>query len=128
MINEDHNRNLESTSSTICILDPKISASTFSDEFVQDEEEAKASTQSIRIEDSLHAVTPSPDAPKVHEISDISSSHIAETEEDIRISDIEEKHCCTSMQTFNGDFPLNSVQNLPVIASESEEKFDFFSL
>ena len=29
------------------------------------------------------------------------------------------------MQTFNGDFPLNSVQNLPVIASESEEKFDF---
>ena len=29
------------------------------------------------------------------------------------------------MQTFTGDFPLNSVQNLPVIASESEEKFDF---
>ena len=47
------------------------------------------------------------------------------TEEYIRISDIEEKHCCTSMQTFTGDFPLNSVQNLPVIASESEEKFDF---
>ena len=31
------------------------------------------------------------------------------------------------MQTFTGDFPLNSVQNLPVIASESEEKFDFSS-
>ena len=31
------------------------------------------------------------------------------------------------MQTFTGDFPLNSVQNLPVIASESEEKFDFAS-
>ena len=30
------------------------------------------------------------------------------------------------MQTFTGDFPLNSVQNLPVIASESEEKFDFY--
>ena len=30
------------------------------------------------------------------------------------------------MQTFTGDFPLNSVQNLPVIASKSEEKFDFF--
>ena len=30
------------------------------------------------------------------------------------------------MQTFNSDFPLNSVQNLLVIASESEEKFDFF--
>src|SRR5713226_5498027 len=29
------------------------------------------------------------------------------------------------MQTFTGDFPLNSVQNLLVIASESEEKFDF---
>ena len=29
------------------------------------------------------------------------------------------------MQTFAGDFPLNSVQNLPVIASESEENFDF---
>ena len=29
------------------------------------------------------------------------------------------------MQTFTDDFPLNSVQNLPVIASESEEKFDF---
>ena len=31
------------------------------------------------------------------------------------------------MQTFTGDFSLNSVQNLPVIASESEEKFDFSS-
>ena len=29
------------------------------------------------------------------------------------------------MQTFIDDFPLNSVQNLLVIASESEEKFDF---
>ena len=29
------------------------------------------------------------------------------------------------MQTFIGDFPLNYVQNLLVIASESEEKFDF---
>ena len=31
------------------------------------------------------------------------------------------------MQTFNGDFPLNYVQNLLVIASESEEKFEFSS-
>ena len=37
-------------------------------------------TQSIRIEESIHAVTPSPNAPEVHEISDISSSHIAEIE------------------------------------------------
>ena len=29
------------------------------------------------------------------------------------------------MQTFTGDFPLNSMQNLPAIASESEENFDF---
>ena len=29
------------------------------------------------------------------------------------------------MQTFTDDFPLNSVQNLPVIASKSEEEFDF---
>ena len=29
------------------------------------------------------------------------------------------------MQTFTGDFPLNFVQNLPVIASKSEEEFDF---
>ena len=29
------------------------------------------------------------------------------------------------MQTFSSDSPLNSVQNLPVIASESEEEFDF---
>ena len=28
------------------------------------------------------------------------------------------------MQTFSSDFPLNSMQNLPVIASKSEEKFD----
>ena len=111
MIDEDHHRNLEKKSSTIIILDPKFSASTLSDEFVQDEEEAASSTQSIRIEDSLYAVTPSPDAPEVHEIFDISSSHIAETEEDIRISNIEEKYCCTSMQTFTHDFPLNSVQN-----------------
>ena len=87
--------------------------------------QAETSTKSIRIEDNLHAVTPSPDAPEVHEISDISSSHIAETEEYIQISDIEEKFCSTSVQTFTSDFPLNSVQNLPVIASESEEKFDF---
>ena len=47
-----------STSSTISILDPKSSASTLFDEVVQDEEEVEASTQSLRIEDSLHAVTP----------------------------------------------------------------------
>ena len=128
VIDEDHNSILERISSTISTLDPKISASSLSDEVVQDEEEAETSTQSIRIEDSLHAVTPSPDALKVHEISDISYSHISEIEQDIQISDIEEKQCCTSMQTFTSDFPLNFVQNFPVIASESEEKFDFLPI
>ena len=94
-----------------------------SDEVFQNEEKTESSTQSIRIEDSLHVVTPSPNAPKVYEISHISSPHMAEIEEDIQISDIEEKYCYTFMQTFTSDFPLNSVQNLPVIASESEEKF-----
>ena len=70
-------------------------------------------------------MTPSPDAPEVYEISDISSSHMADTEEDIQISDIEEKHFCTSMKTFSSDSPLNYVQNLPVIASKSEKEFDF---
>ena len=101
-------------------------ACTLSDEVFQDEEEVESSTQSIQIEESLLAVTPSPDDLEVHEISDISSPHITKIEEDIRIYDIEEKHCCTSMQTFTSDFPLNCVQNLLVIASESEEKFDFY--
>ena len=44
LIDEDHNSTLESTSNTISILDPKISASTLSDEVVQNEEEAESST------------------------------------------------------------------------------------
>ena len=82
-IDEDHNSTLESTSKTIRVTDPKLSASTLSDEVVQNEEEAKSSTQSIQIEDSLHAVTPSPNAPEAHEIFDISYSHIADPEEGI---------------------------------------------
>ena len=113
--NEDHNSTLQVTTSTTRVLHSKFLASTLFDEVVQDEDEAESSTHSIRIEENLHEVTPSPDALEVHEISDISSSHIAETEEDFRISDIEEKYCCTSMQTFTCDFPLNYVQNLPVI-------------
>ena len=125
MIDEDHNSTLERIFIKISILNPKLLASTLFDKVVQDEEEAEASTQSIRIEDSLLAVTPSPDASEVYEISNISYSHMDETGEDIRISDIQEKYCCTSMQTFTGDFPLNSVQNLRVIASKYEEEFDF---
>ena len=86
--NEDHNSTLEIMASTTRVLHSKVSAYTLSDEFVQDEDEAESSKHSIRIEESLHEVTP-PDAPEFHEIFDISSSHISETEEDIRISDIE---------------------------------------
>ena len=93
--NEKHNITLEITSSTTRFIYSKFLASNLFDEVVQDEEEAKSSTRSIWIEESLHAVTPSPDGPEVHEISDISSPHTTETEENIWISDIEEKYCCT---------------------------------
>ena len=76
--NEEHNNTLEITSSTRRFLYSKFSASTLSDEVVQYEDEVESSTHSIRIEESLHAMTP-PNAPEVHEISDISSPHIAET-------------------------------------------------
>ena len=78
--NEDHNRTLEITSSTTRVLYSKFLASTLSDEFFQDEEEAESSTQSIRIEESLLAVTPSLDAPEVCYIYEISSPHMDEIE------------------------------------------------
>ena len=73
--NEDHNSTLESTPRNTRVLDPKFLASTLSNEVVQDEEEAGSSTQSIRIEENLLAVTP-PAAPEVYEISDISYSYM----------------------------------------------------
>ena len=76
--NEDHNSTLKITSSTTRVIYSKFSASNLSDEFVQDEDEAESSTHSIRIEESVHAVTPYPDALEVHEISDISSPNISE--------------------------------------------------
>ena len=50
-------------------------------ETIEDEEEAEFSSQSIRIEESLLGVTPSPDAPEVQEISHISYSHMDDIEE-----------------------------------------------
>ena len=50
-------------------------------QIVQYEEEAEFSTQSFRIEESLLELTPSPASPKVYEISDISSPHMADPEE-----------------------------------------------
>ena len=83
MIDEDHNRNLERIYRTIRIINPKISSSTLSNEVVQDEEEAEASTQSIQIEFSLLAVSPSPNALEVCEIYDSLYPHMSETIEDI---------------------------------------------
>ena len=45
--NEYHSSNLESAPSTSRVLNSKVSPSILSDEFVQDEEEAESSTQSI---------------------------------------------------------------------------------
>ena len=115
---------LESTYSTTIFLFSKVSSYTLSNEVVQDEEEVESSTQSIRIEESLLAVTPSPAALEVYEISDISSSHMDDIEEDIRISNIEEKISFHSMQTFSSDSPLNYVQSLPMIASKNAEEFN----
>ena len=56
---------------------------------VQDEEEAKYSTESIQIEESLLGVTPSPTALEVYEISDISYYDMHYAEEYIQISVLE---------------------------------------
>ena len=71
-----------STFRTTRVLYLKVSASTLSEEVVQDEEEAKSSSELIRIEESLLGVTPAA-APEVYEISDISSPHMADPKEDI---------------------------------------------
>ena len=48
------------------------------EKIVEDEEEVEFSSQSIRIEESLLGVTPSPTAPEVYEIFDISSHHMSD--------------------------------------------------
>ena len=69
-------------------------------------------------------MTPSPAAPEVYEISDISSPHMVDLEEDIQIFVFEEKLSFYSLQKFCNDY-LNFVHSLPVIVSEKEEEFDF---
>ena len=91
-----------------------------------DEEEAESSSQSIQIEESLLGVTPSLIAPEVYEIFDISSPHMADLEEDIRISTIEENISFHSMQKFSSDSSIiNFVHSLPVISLGKDEEFDF---
>ena len=69
-------------------------------------------------------MTPSPVAPEVYEISDISSPHMADPEEEIQISVCEEKHSSYSLQNFSSN-SLNLVHSLLVIVSETVEKFYF---
>ena len=72
-------------------------------------------------------MTPSPSASEVYEIYDISYYHMADQEEDIRISFIEEKLSFHSTQAFSSDSSiLNFVQSLLMIASKNEEEFDFY--
>ena len=63
------------------------------------------------MEESLHEVTPSLAAPKVYEIYDISSPHMADLEEYIRISVFEEKNFFYSLRKFSSD-SLNCVHSL----------------
>ena len=60
---ENYNRTLEITPRTTIFPYSKFSTSTISNEVFQDEEGAESSSQSILIEESLLAVTPSPTAP-----------------------------------------------------------------
>ena len=70
-------------------------------------------------------MTPSPVAPKFYDISDISSSHTVDPEEDIQTSIVEEKLYFHPSQSFSSDSSiLNSVQSLPVIAQGAEKKLD----
>ena len=125
--NEDYNSTLEITSNTTRFLYSKGSASTLSYEVVKDEDEAKSSTHSIRIEESLHEVTP---FLMLRKFMRSLISHVLillkqkKTFESLILNKNTSALPCKHSLVI---FRLNSVQNLPVIASESEEKFDFFS-
>ena len=99
-------------------------ASPTKNQIVEDEEEAIFSLQSIRMEESLLEVTPSPASPEVYDIYNISSPHISGPKEDIQISICEEKHSFHSLQKFSSN-SLNFVHSLPVTVSEMVEEFDF---
>ena len=71
-------------------------------------------------------MTPSPAALEVYEISHISSPHMDDPKEDIRIFVFEENLSFHSMQKFSTDFSiLNYVYSLPVISPGKGEEFDF---
>ena len=71
-------------------------------------------------------MTPSLAAPEVYEISNISSPHMEDPEEDIQISIVEENISFHSMQKFSSDSSIiNYVHSLPVIAPGKGGEFDF---
>ena len=71
-------------------------------------------------------MTPSPVAPEVYEISDISSPHMANPEEYIRISDVEENLSFHSMPKFSNDSSIiNFMHSLSVISPGKGEEFGF---
>ena len=70
-------------------------------------------------------MTPSPVAPEVYEIYDISYSHTNYPKEYIQTSIAEEKLSFHPTQSFSNDSSiLNYVQSLPVKAQGAKEKFD----
>ena len=72
-------------------------------------------------------MSPPPIGPEVYEISDISSPHMDDPEEDIRISSVEENLSFHSMQKFSSDSSIiNSVHSLPVIELGKGEEFDSY--
>ena len=74
-------------------------------------------------------MTPSPIAPEVYEIYDISYSHIDDPEEVIQIYVVEEKLSSHSTQLISNDSSiLNFVQSFPVKAQGDEERFDSFDV
>ena len=78
--NEDCYRIFGTTFITKRVIYSKVLGYTLFDEVVQDEE-AESSSQSIQIQESLLGVTPSPTAPEVYEIYDISYHHMDDPEE-----------------------------------------------
>ena len=74
------------------------------------------------MEKSLLEVTPSPAAPELY---DISSPHMADPEEDIRISACDEKYSFHSLQKFSRN-SLNFVHSLPITVLEMVKESDFF--
>ena len=72
----DDSKILEVQRSSYRILHDEFMPSPTEKKMVKDEEEAQFSLQSIRIEERLLGVTPSPAAPKVYEIYNISYLHM----------------------------------------------------